>query len=83
MDIYSQDTLCRAEQNDAELKTIWLGARFDDNHTGNFNSEVDNDFTRLGVSIGNNTNVKTLFVRAHGINTNVLDMSGFYDEILP
>ena len=51
MDSHSQETLRRIEQNDATLTKLYIGSIHSD-LDGRFVSMSDDDFSRLGASIG-------------------------------
>ena len=52
MDSNSQETLRRIEQNDATLTKLYIGSIYSDDRDGRFVSMSDDDFSRLGASIG-------------------------------
>ena len=87
MNIRDQETLRRIEQNDDTMKKLWIGDSTDNldltDDTGIFNSRVGNDYSRLGESIGENTDLTRLVVefsddiRGHEITLDVTHTAFF------
>ena len=59
MDVNSQDTLRRIEENDYDLTELWIGNYDVD---GGFKSSDASDYSRLGTAIGNNNHLEDLIV---------------------
>jgi len=81
----SRTTLNRLELNDSTLTELWIG---EPNHTGyevnigGFNSNNEDDFSRLGTSISMNTHLTKLHIDFYAITA--LDMSnrGFFQGLI-
>ena len=81
----SKETLNRLELNDSTLTELWIG---ETNHTeykvniGGFNSNNEDDFSRLGTSISMNTHLTKLHIDFYAITA--LDMSnrGFFQGLI-
>ena len=62
MEAHSQETLCRVQQNDAELKTLLLCIRHDAfvspyNESGGFPIDDNNLLSKLGLAIGESSHL--------------------------
>ena len=80
MDVYSQETLQRIEQNDAKLTTLIIGDVYVDESRGDhcpssFVSSNTSDYSKLGAAIGKNTRL-THVILHFGITN-----SGFIEGI--
>ena len=65
MNDVSQETLHKVEHDDATLTELKIGSTFtyvDEQHIGVFNSSVDNDLSRLGRYIGENTQLEKIII---------------------
>jgi len=78
MNICSQETLRKVEENDAELTILWICNTY---LGGMFNSTDGDDFSRLGSAIGENTHLTRFEVVLR--DTVALDVTNneFYDGI--
>ena len=72
----SREILRVVEGNDTSSTQLFIDDRYD----WHFRSRDRDDFTRLGVAIGNNTHIKHLNVFPSGIPSDVLDEE-FYDGL--
>jgi len=81
----SRTTLNRLELNDSTLTELWIG---ETNHTeyqvniGGFNSNNEDDFSRLGTSISMNTHLTKLHIDFYAITALDMSIRGFFNGLM-
>ena len=65
MDIISQETLRKVEENNPSLRVLWMGREYTSENSGRFYSIDARHYSTLGTAIGNNCHLKEVFIGDH------------------